>query len=263
VSTISGEELNSQSDQSSMIIATSSTQPSSTHDDLISDLKKEISKVASTIKDPIQQEMYQCLERWISNKKIKQIGLTIEEEGKLDSDIEIEDVASNTENVLQGSNLHSNLSLDQKRTRSCSRERCKFASSKTKTLFGTIYFNSKVYEGRGVSRYENLYMFHPANWLVSLGMKSSFDAMISKSTQGWKNNLSSRTFRAVPKDALIIQYCANGDIEGIKTLLARGDASIMDRCPFGFTLLHVSKILFSSSFVTSKHRLSYLSTIQI
>ena len=71
-------------------------------------------------------------------------------------------------------------------------------------------------------------------------MKTSLDVLISRSTQGWKNNLSSRTFRAVPMDALIFQFCEDGNLEGVKTLLARGDASLMDRCPKGLTLLHVS-----------------------
>lgn len=273
-----------------MVVATSSTQTSCSHNDLINDLKKEIQKVASTLNNPIQQAVYQCLEGWIPDEKVRQIRLVCEEEEvkqtglafdgevkktglafeeefkqtasafdrvKLEPDIETEGFTSNTENVPQGSNLRSGLSLDKKPTRSCSRGLSKITTSKTKTLFGTIYLRSKVYEDFGVPRYETFYMFHPANWLVSLGMKSSFDVMISRSTQGWKNNLSSRTFRAVPEDALIIQFCTDGNIEGVKTLLARVDASVMDRSPGGYTLLHVSIIffVFSSYSVSSRHQL--------
>lgn len=242
---ISGEELNSHSNHSSIILASSTTQDASPYDNLVKDLRKEIQTVASTVSDPILQAVYQYLERLMPNVTSRQTDLVLkEEEPNLELDNETEDVTSNTETIPQNSNLYCDVSLVKKQSQRRPRKRGKFTASKSKTLFGTFYLRSEVYEDRGVPHSENFYMFHPANWLVLLGMKSSFDVMISRSTQGWTNNLSSRTFRAVPHDALIFQFCENGNLEGIKTLLARGDASLMDRCPRGWTLLHVSIIFF-------------------
>lgn len=205
------------------------------------------------MKDPIQQAMYQCLERMMLGRTVKQIGSVLEERGeeeeeddddddaaKPESGIEVEDVSSDTQVVSRGIHLDSDVSPVKQPGQRRSRARTKSIASRSRTFFGIFYLKSKVYEDRGVFHYENFYMFHPANWLVSLGVKTSLDVLISRSTQGWKNNLSSRTFRAVPKDALIFQFCRDGNLEGVKTLLARGDASLMDRSPNGRTLLHVS-----------------------
>lgn len=175
-----------------------------------------------------------------------------EETAKIEPDIEAEDFTSDTQIVSQGSHLDSELSPVKKPSQRCSRELTKLIDSKTRTFFGTFYLRSTIYEDRGVSHCKNFYMFHPANWLVSLGVKTSLDVLISRSTQGWKNNLSSRTFRAVSKDALIFQFCKNGNLEGVKTLLARGDASLMDRSPSGLTLLHVSIIPHNSFFILGR-----------
>lgn len=273
---ICGDELNSQSNQSSVLAISSATQTSSPHDgifdDLVNDLKREIQKVASSIKDPILQAVYQSLEGVIPKATVKQYGLTLEEEeeeeeegkkgkgkAKPEIDIETEGVVSNTEDIPQGNNLPSDLSLVQKPIPRRSRGKGKLTVSKAKTLFGTFYLRSKVYEDCKISHYETSYRFHPANWLVSLGMRGSLDVMISRSTQGWQIDLNARTFRAVPEDALIFQFSEDGNIEGVKTLLVRGEGSLMDRDPTGFTLLHVS-ILFFSSFpaAVSRRQLSCL-----
>ena len=238
---ISEAELMSQNNQSSTVIASSTTQTSCPYDHLVDDLRKEIQKIAPTIKDPIQQAVYQCLERVVPNVPVQQTGLVLEEEeARLEPDIDIEDVTRNTENIPHGSNLDSDSSLIKKPTQKRFFGRSTVTYTETKTLFGTLYCRSTVYEDRGVCCTENFYMAHPANWLVSLGIKRSFDVLFASSTQGWKNNLSSRSFRAVPKDALIFQFCEDGNLEGVKTLLSRGDASLWDRTPWGETLLHVS-----------------------
>lgn len=77
--------------------------------------------------------------------------------------------------------------------------------------------------------------------MIWLGITTSLDVMISKSIRGWKNTL--RAFRAVPAEALIFEFCTKGNVEGVRTLLARGDASVWDRDPDGMTPLHVSVIL--------------------
>ncbi len=244
-----------------MVITSSSTQTCSSHDDLINDLKNEIQKIASTIKDPIQLAMYECLENSVFNDKAEHSGLISKEDVELEPDLEIKGVSSISREFPSGGKLHSELSLRKKPPQKCVHERSKIiASSRTikRTLFGRVVLNSKVYEDRG----ESLFMFHPADWLVWLGMQTSLDVMISKSTRGWQNNLSSRAFRAVSDDALIFEFCTTGNVEGIRTLIARGDASVMDRDPRGWTPLHVSIILLSSCSLSSCQKISCFVRVQ-
>ena len=230
--TVSKKEVSSQRNQSSLVLATSGTQISSSLDDLIRNtIKEEVGKLTSDMKDPIQQAVYQCFERRISNEKPEH------EEGSVSK----EEVGSKSSDT----NLHREELCHKESTQKPSSERTKIINSSTlrRTLFGTIVFISKVYEERGVPCYENLFMFHPADWLIWLGVRSSLDILITKSIRGWKNNLDSRTFRAVSDNASIFQLCKNGDVGGIKTLFANGDASVLDRNSGGLTLLHVSIIL--------------------
>lgn len=230
--TVSKKEVSSQRTQSSLVVTTSGTQTSSSLDDLIRDtIKEEVEKLTSEMKDPIQQAMYQCFERYISNEKPEY------EEGSV-SKKEMGSKSSDT-------NLHRKKLCHKESTQKPSSERTKIIHSSTsrRILFGTIVFISKAYEERGVPCYENLFMFHPADWLIWLGLRSSLDILITKSIRGWKNNLNSRTFRAVSNKASIFQLCKIGDVEGIKTLFANGDASVMDRNSGGVTPLHVSTIL--------------------
>lgn len=225
------EEVSLQRSRSSLFITTPGTQTSSSPDDLIRDtIKQELGKLTSEMKNPIQQAVYQCFEQYIFNEKSKH-----------------EELASKKETELKSSDtaLYQEVVCHQKKFRKTSSERNKityFLTTK-KTLFGIIVFKSKSYEERGVPCYENFFTFHPADWLIWLGVRSSLDILMTKSIRGWKNNLSSRTFRAVSDKATIFQLCKNGDVEGIKTLFANGDASVMDRNSYGITPLHVSILL--------------------
>lgn len=194
-------------------------------------MKKEMEKLTSEIKDPIQQAVYQCFEHFISNEKSKHEGSVSKEVVELES----------SEN-----GPHREVSCHRKSVRKSSRDRTKVTllSRTKKTLFGQIFIHSEVFEERGVSYYKNLYMFNPADWLIWLGMQSSLDLLISRSTRGWKNNLSSRTFRAVSDDASVFKLCEEGNIDGIQGLFAKGEASVMDRNSEGLTPLHVSIVLF-------------------
>ena len=191
-------------------------------------------------KDPIQQALYQWVENFISNEKPNLEGLVSKEEVGLQS---------------SDTNLHREVSCHRRSIRKSPSDRNKLtlASSTRQTLFGNILIQSKVYEKCGVSYYENLYTFHPADWLIWLGMQTSWDILISNFIRGWKYNLSSRSFRAVSGDALIFELCKKGEVEGIKSLFARGEASVMDRAPTGFTPLHVSVIFL----VISRHQVDF------
>lgn len=199
-------------------------------------------------------QTYQFLQDSIPNLQAKHDELVLKEEVKLEPELKIEANSSDCKRS-QHNESHLELLLDKKPKRRLSSERGRVTTSKTKTLFGTIYLRSVVYEDREVNsrknsheshrgeyRFESFFTLHPADWLFWLGMKNSLDVMISRSTRGWKNTF--RTFRAVPADALIYDFCKTGNIEGVKTLITRGDASVWDRNPKGRTPLHVSTILF-------------------
>lgn len=123
--------------------------------------------------------------------------------------------------------------------------------STTKTVFGTIYLKSITYEEfkpcsqdddcqiQSESHYESSIVFHPADWLLRLGLQIGLAYV--NSTRGWQRTLKS--YHAVPDDSLIFEFCASGNIDGIKNLLRRNEASIWDRSSRGLTPLHVSLLL--------------------
>ena len=147
-------------------MASSTTNTFSPYDGLVNDLREEIQKLASTMKDPIQQAMYHCLERMMLGGTINKMGSVLEEReedddvAKLESAIEVEDVSSDSQIVSQGSHLDSDVLPVKQAGRRCSRARTKFTTSKTRTFFGTVYLRSKLYENSGVFHHENFYMFH-------------------------------------------------------------------------------------------------------
>lgn len=156
------------------------------------------------------------------------------------------------------------------------RHRCSRTTtlSATRTVFGTIWLKSIKYNCETCSRNdlfipnsiafrdENNFTLHPARWLTWLGIKTGLDGTFSRSIQGWKNTL--RPFSAVPDDALIFAFCKDGNIDGVRTLLLRGEASVWDRDSLGETPLHVS-VLFSIIYITSEEyeNLSYLLLFQV
>ena len=119
-----------------------------------------------------------------------------------------------------------------------------------KTSFGAVYFRSRTYRigkrfnsgtGRSNDQYEfeTFFTWHPAAWLMRLGIKFGVNASISKSHWGWKNTLNA--ISAVLDDSLIFDFCSTGNIGGVQSLLARGKASIRDTNSQGWTPLHVRK----------------------
>jgi len=58
-----------------------------------------------------------------------------------------------------------------------------------------------------------------------------------RATSGWQ--FSIQPFRAVPENALIFEFCRNGNLEAVRSLFERGEASPWDRDPAGLTPLWV------------------------
>lgn len=82
-------------------------------------------------------------------------------------------------------------------------------------------------------------VIRPALWLARFGIKYGFQATIYQSPGHWKHNLN--TFRAVSDDSLIFDYCKRGNIESVRHLLSKGEASTWDTNSKGRTPLHVSQ----------------------
>ncbi|MCJ1268628.1 hypothetical protein MMC22_008516 [Lobaria immixta] len=113
-----------------------------------------------------------------------------------------------------------------------------------KTPFGTIYVRSTISKLK--SRYfQNQYQYEhetsftvcPAWWFVKVGFTYVPQFTLFNSTiHGWKYELSS--FRSVPDNALIFEFCTTGNLSGVQALLAWGEASVKDVDSTGKTALH-------------------------
>ena len=88
--------------------------------------------------------------------------------------------------------------------------------------------------------YETSYTISPPSWLVRLGFRYGFRLGFLSSTQGWENTL--KTFCPVPDDAVIFEFCRQGNVSAVRSLLSRGLASVRDTDSRGYTPLHVSLI---------------------
>ena len=91
----------------------------------------------------------------------------------------------------------------------------------------------------GYDESKNSCIIHPANWLLNFGLACGIRIDLTQSSsRGWKCNL--QIFRAVPDDSPIFEYCTQGDIIALRTLLSNGSASIRDTDSAGRTAIHVS-----------------------
>ncbi|TGO13635.1 hypothetical protein BTUL_0066g00240 [Botrytis tulipae] len=81
---------------------------------------------------------------------------------------------------------------------------------------------------------ESQLIMYPSKWLAKIGIAYGVKLSVLAS-RGWQ--YSFQPFRAVPESALIFEFCRSGNLDGIRTLLSRGDASPHDRDPLGRTPL--------------------------
>lgn len=117
----------------------------------------------------------------------------------------------------------------------------------TRTIIGNFQVHSRKsrleqpdWKSSAEYEYQTSLRYHPAPWLLKWGIFSSGLSLItSSSTQGWKNVV--RTFRAVPDSAPIFEFCKTGNLAAARTLLASGQASVLDTNSLGWTPLHVSR----------------------
>jgi hypothetical protein len=105
--------------------------------------------------------------------------------------------------------------------------------------------------------YHTHYLYHPAQWFLRRCFNFGLSTLITKAAQGWQYHI--RTIRAVPDDSLIFDFCVTGNLDGVRSLLQRGDASPWDTDSTGWTSLHVSRLL--PYLCTTSPRLSLFVTV--
>jgi hypothetical protein len=76
----------------------------------------------------------------------------------------------------------------------------------------------------------------PLRWIgISRGV-----SIYTKPTAGWQFTL--QPFTVIPEKSPIFEFCREGNLAGVRTLLKLGQASVRDRDPSGRTPLHVSTL---------------------
>jgi hypothetical protein len=85
-------------------------------------------------------------------------------------------------------------------------------------------------------------LLYPAQWLQKFGLSYGVFMRLSLSSCGLDCSLKS--YRAVPDNAPIFDYCMDGDIKAIQKSFDSGLASPWDRNSLGFTPLFVSLVLY-------------------
>lgn len=82
------------------------------------------------------------------------------------------------------------------------------------------------------------YSFYPAPWVRKIGLRYGTEFNSRRSPKaGLTRSISA--IRAVPEDALLFALCRAGNVGAVQMLLSRGDASLRDTSPDGWTALHV------------------------
>ena len=105
-----------------------------------------------------------------------------------------------------------------------------------------------AYDSDDQYEFETSFTLHPAQWLLRCGVNLGVRVAVARSTQGWKQKLE--TYRAVPDDSLIFDYCIEGNLDGVRSLFSSGRASPYDTGSGGLTPLHVHDPSPSSSYLT-------------
>ena len=113
------------------------------------------------------------------------------------------------------------------------------AESNTQLRISAEMDDLTVYNEQDQGEHETSYTVYPAGWLIQLGIRYGLRLQFgSSATQGWKTALKS--FCPVPDDALIFEFCRQGNTSAVRELLSREYASARDTDSRGYTPLHVS-----------------------
>jgi hypothetical protein len=93
--------------------------------------------------------------------------------------------------------------------------------------------SSEIHE---TSETENVITVYPKATSRFFGITHGM-LLSAQATSGWQYSI--QTFRAVEESALVFEFCREGNLDGLKSLFRRGEASPWDRGPEGQTPLLV------------------------
>ena len=159
------------------------------------------------------------------------------------------DIARGNMSLVQSHHSNSGGSLSVPRKPALAKCTLRQTNNVIETFLGTIRakstITSLISDQKGdiipndEKQYETSCTIFPAQWLVRLGVQCGFHLdFLFSSTQGWKNSLN--TFCPVPDDALIFEFCQQGNVSAVRSLLSGRHASVRDTNSQGYTPLHVS-----------------------
>ncbi|KAL2847502.1 nucleoside phosphorylase domain-containing protein [Aspergillus pseudoustus] len=179
-----------------------------------------VSESTTTTHDTNQHinEALRCLERGIPNKMMRRALIPA-----------ATDMIESSRNALQ------NLPLTRY-----------FESKPRDTMFGTLYFQTKTVEYQKTIEQETTsqtetrtsFVFHPAPWLLRLGLRYGLKAMAINHHRTWQYTI--RPVHAVPDDSLIFSFARRGNVDAVRELLLRREASVFDVDTTGWTPLHTA-----------------------
>lgn len=147
-------------------------------------------------------------------------------------------------------NPHEEATSHPSHTKTCTKVLGSFAIS---TVFGTLCvittlattFVPRKYGSRTLQETKITHtkaLLYPAKWRQKFGLSYGVFMRLSLSSFGLE--CSFKSYRAVPDNAPIFDYCMDGDIKAIQELFDSGLASPWDRNSRGFTPLFVSLALY-------------------
>ena len=82
------------------------------------------------------------------------------------------------------------------------------------------------------------YVLYPANILRRLGF--SYGLLMQMKSTSWQFTL--QPFNVIKETSPIFEFCRNGNVEAVQTLIVLGEASVRDRDPCGRTPLWVRSL---------------------
>lgn len=221
--------------KSPRIVVTSSTQTENGYDKHVTDLQAELQRMTFTLDESVKSIVLGGMD-----KILQETIPTARDDSEV---VDITDCQpSQSKSLISHSNKETLPDSEEVLVRKGSlRMRNQIVETSTKrTPFGMVHLKSVIRKSCNLCIQETHFILHPAPWLLWLGMKNGFSGLFS--TQGWKSTLE--TFRAVPDGSLIFEFCKDNNVDGIKALFRRGEASKWDRNSLGQTPLHVSAPFF-------------------
>lgn len=117
------------------------------------------------------------------------------------------------------------------------------------TILADVHYQSRTIDRESVFEEDNCkdvnkqqqietsISIHPKPWLLGRGFALSYTT--SGNSRIPQFGFQFRHYNIRSEDALIFEFCSAGNLEGLKSLLRRGDASPFDCDPEGWTPLHV------------------------